>query len=102
MLHLAKRRRDPKTFDVAKLSLASNGFSGSEIEGVIVGAMYRAFAAGAELSTDAILDEIGHTVPLSRTRAEDVVAMRAWADGRTIPATTPASIAGAPGATAPS
>src|SRR5206468_1814754 len=88
-LHLAKRKRDPSGFDTERLASASDGFSGSEIEGVIVGAMYRAFSSSAPLTTESILDEIAHTVPLSRTRAEDVIAMRAWSDGRATPATTP-------------
>src|SRR5205823_5860681 len=31
-LHLKKRSRDPQTFDLAKLSVVSEGFSGAEIE----------------------------------------------------------------------
>jgi ATPase family associated with various cellular activities (AAA) len=101
-LHLEKRKRDPTSFDLAKLAAASNGFSGSEIEGAIVGAMYRAFAAREELTTQAILDEISHTVPLSRTRAEEIVRIRAWADGRAIPASTVSTADSAAGSTAPS
>jgi hypothetical protein len=88
-LHLKKRKRDPAAFDLAKLSQASAGFSGAEIEGAIVGAMYRAYAAGTDVATATILEELEHTTPLSRTRAEDVEAMRAWARGRATPATTP-------------
>jgi hypothetical protein len=51
--------------------------------------MYRAYAAGTDVSTDSILEELRDTTPLSRTRAEDVEAMREWARGRATPATTP-------------
>jgi SpoVK/Ycf46/Vps4 family AAA+-type ATPase len=87
-LHLRKRRRDPAAFDLAALVTASDGFSGAEIEGAIVGAMYRAYAVGTELATQDILTELSQTAPLSRTRAEDIVSMRLWAQGRATPATS--------------
>jgi SpoVK/Ycf46/Vps4 family AAA+-type ATPase len=97
-LHLRKRRRDPAAFDLDALVKASDGFSGAEIEGAIVGAMYRAYATGAELATQDVLTELAETTPLSRTRAEDIVAMRLWSQGRATPATSPeqAAVPGAP------
>lgn len=88
-LHLRKRKRDPGAFDLEALVAASDGFSGAEIEGAIVGAMYRSYAAGAELATQDVLTELSQTTPLSRTRAEDIAAMRLWAQGRATPATSP-------------
>ena len=85
-LHLSKRKRDPSAFDLARLVAASGGFSGAEIEGAVVGALYRAFAAGTDLTTEALLEELGVTTPLSRTRAEEIDALRAWARGRATPA----------------
>lgn len=85
-LHLSRRRRDPATFDVPLLAAAADGFSGSEPEGAVVGALYRAYADDADLTTDRILDEISHTTPLSRTRGEDISRMRSWARGRAVPA----------------
>jgi len=78
-LHIGKRKRDVATFDLAALAAASDGFSGSEIEASVVGALYRAFAARGDLTTQTILEELGATSPLSETRAEDVAALRAWA-----------------------
>jgi hypothetical protein len=51
--------------------------------------MYRAYAAGTELATADIREELAHTTPLSRTRAEDITAMRLWSQGRATPATNP-------------
>ncbi len=85
-LHLSKRGRDPEGFGLATLVAASDGFSGSEIEGAVVGGMYRAYAANHELSTEVIVDELAATTPLSRTRAEEVAGLRAWAKGRAVPA----------------
>jgi len=84
--HLSKRGRDPLSFDLEGLAEAADGFSGAELEAAVVGALYRAFADGAELTTEAVVDEIEATVPLSRSRAEEVDALRAWASERAVAA----------------
>jgi SpoVK/Ycf46/Vps4 family AAA+-type ATPase len=88
-LHLRQRHRDPAAFDLTALATASGGFTGAELEAAVVGALYRAFAEGREVGSADLLDEIGRTTPLSRTRAEAVAALRAWSRGRA----TPASVA---------
>jgi AAA+ superfamily predicted ATPase len=85
-LHLKKRNRDPQTFDLTKLSAASDGFSGAEIEQGIASALYTAFAAKQQLSTEILLGELKSTQPLSVTRSEDVSAIRDWAKSRATPA----------------
>jgi SpoVK/Ycf46/Vps4 family AAA+-type ATPase len=85
-LHLAKRRRDAATFDLAVLSTASEGFSGAEIEQSIVSALYTAFEQKTELSTQILLGEIRGTQPLSVTRAEDIQLIRDWAKTRAVAA----------------
>ncbi|HEV2952199.1 MAG TPA: AAA family ATPase [Actinomycetota bacterium] len=85
-LHLERRRRDPAAFDLAELVNRTDGFSGAELEGVVVGALYRAFAAGDELDDAFLRGEAEHTAPLSRTRAEDIAVLRAWSEGRAVPA----------------
>jgi ATP-dependent 26S proteasome regulatory subunit len=85
-LHLKKRGRDVETFDLAKLAVGSDGFSGAEIEQVIVAGLYTAFAEKQQLTTDVLLREIRATQPLSVTRAEEVEAIRQWAKIRTAPA----------------
>jgi len=85
-LHLKKRGRDASTFDVVKLAVATEGFSGAEIEQSIISGLYSAFAAKQQLSTQILLAEIAATQPLSVTRAEDVAAIREWARTRAVPA----------------
>src|SRR5207245_628188 len=80
-LHLARRHRDPAAFDLPKLGAAADGFSGAEIEAAVAGALYRAYAAGRDLTTSDVLAEIQASPPLSRTRAEDVARLRTWARG---------------------
>ena len=85
-LHLKKRGREAAQFDIVKLAQASEGFSGAEIEQSIVAALYTAFNAKQQLSTEILIAEIRTTQPLSVTRAEDVAAIRNWARTRAAPA----------------
>jgi hypothetical protein len=85
-IHLSSRNQDPETFDLDELAVATAGFSGAEIEGAVVAALYSAFAANATLTTASVLDEVRRTRPLSVTRAEEISALRAWARERTVSA----------------
>jgi SpoVK/Ycf46/Vps4 family AAA+-type ATPase len=85
-IQLAARRHDPARFDLDHLAAATDGFSGAEIEAVVVGALYRAFAASADLTTADLLAEAAAVVPLSVSRAEEISALRAWAAERAVPA----------------
>jgi len=85
-LHLAKRGSDPARFDLRQLAAAASGFSGAEIEQVIVSALYESRAAGIPLDTAAVLVSLRSTRPLSVVRAEKIAALRAWAAERCVPA----------------
>jgi SpoVK/Ycf46/Vps4 family AAA+-type ATPase len=85
-LHLKKRGRDAAGFDLATLAGASEGFSGAEIEQIIVAGLYTAFDAKQQLTTEILLAEIQGTQPLSVTRAEEVQSIREWAKTRAVPA----------------
>jgi AAA+ superfamily predicted ATPase len=85
-LQLQKRERNPAGFDLAGLAGKTEGFSGAEIEAAVVGAMYRAYANNAEVTTKDLAAEIAATVPLSRTRAEDITRLRRWAVTHAVPA----------------
>ncbi len=85
-IHLTKRNRNPATFDLPALCKATHGFSGAEIEQVIIGALYTAFDADRELSTDDILGEAKDIVPLSVMMREEIDELRTWAEMRTRPA----------------
>jgi SpoVK/Ycf46/Vps4 family AAA+-type ATPase len=85
-IHLRKRARDPKKFDLDLLSHAADGYSGAEIEQAILSALQSSFSTRAELTTDAIKHAIEESPPLSRVMAERVNGLRRWADGRCVPA----------------
>jgi len=83
-IHLAARNQDPSEFDLSALARATEGFSGAEIEQVVVSGLYSAFSAGIPLSTDLLLEEVLATRPLSETASESVAALRAWAAERAV------------------
>ena len=83
-IHLRKRKLDPAKFDLSRLAVAADGFSGAEIEQAIVAAIYEALATKQPLSTQHVLAEIGRTRPLSVVMAEKVQWLRQWAAGRTV------------------
>jgi ATPase family associated with various cellular activities (AAA) len=86
-IHLERRKQEPSRFDLGALVKASDGFSGAEIEQAVVTALYGLLAEGeGELTTQRIVAELERTVPLSRSRAEDVAALRGFARERFVPA----------------
>jgi SpoVK/Ycf46/Vps4 family AAA+-type ATPase len=85
-IHLARRKRDPKTFDLVALAAAADGFSGAEIEQAVVSSLYTAFSGGTELATSHVVEELQATRPLSVTRGESIAALRAWAAERAVSA----------------
>ena len=93
-IHLALRKRDPAGFDLEQLARASDGFSGAEIEQVVVEALFDAFSSDGTLTTDILRHSIAQTVPLSKTMSEELVRLRSWATGRSRLATGSRSEAG--------
>jgi AAA+ superfamily predicted ATPase len=85
-IHLGKRELDPADFDLPLLAAASDGFSGAEIEQLIVAALYAAVAENTPLSTTHLIEEARATRPLSVIMADRVQALRAWARERTVSA----------------
>ena len=85
-IHLRKRKQDPAAFDLEALVVATEGFSGAEIEQAIVSGLYSAFAANHPLASALLLREIDETRPLSQTMAEKLDELREWARSRAVAA----------------
>jgi len=85
-IHLKKRKREPEKFDLGALAEASEGYSGSEIEQAVVSGLHEAYSGKSSLSTDRILSALRNSPPISVTLAESVQYLRAWAEGRCVPA----------------
>jgi ATP-dependent Zn protease len=88
-VHLAGRGRNPDHYDVGILAAAAVDFSGAELEEAINSALYDAYHAGTEVTTDHILGSIQSTVPLARTMDEQLRRLRHWAEGRARRASSP-------------
>ena len=85
-LHLDRRGLPHDQIDLSALAAAADGYSGAEIEQVIVSALYAAHASGGTLDTHLLMQAIRDTRPLSVVMAEQVEALRDWALPRTVPA----------------
>lgn len=83
-IHLGKRDLGVEGFDLPALALASNGFSGAEIEQAVVAAVYAASARQQAVTTDHILDAMARTSPLSVVMAERLQALREWGQERAV------------------
>ncbi len=85
-LHCHKRRIDWEAFALDPLVAATEGYSGAEIEQVVVSALYAAHGENKALAESHLLEAIRATRPLSVLMAEQVSALREWALPRTVPA----------------
>jgi len=81
-IHIRLRKLDPAAFDLAKLAEASEGFSGAEIEQAVISSLYRSLQRRQTPSTEAIVEALRATVPLSVSRAEDIARVRTMAAQR--------------------
>lgn len=96
-VHLESRLKDPSvigdfTMDddtLTHLATLTEGFGGSEIEQIIIMALYDAFSEDRGLKVTDIENAIKNTVPLSVTQSEQIRAIRQWADVRAVTATAP-------------
>lgn len=91
-IHLERRKRSPKKYKAEQLAELSDGFSGAEIEQLVISGLNHAFSAGRELRYSDIVEEIEQQVPLSRMMAEEVQALREWARLRARPASKRADL----------
>ncbi len=88
-IHLARRGRSPEKFDIPAFVAASENFSGAEIEEAIISALYDAFYARRDLTSEDVLETLHQTVPLSKTMDEQLNRLRSWAEGRARNASIP-------------
>ncbi len=85
-IHLNRRDVDPEGLDLDALAALTDGFSGSELEQVVVSALYAAFAAGHPVRDEDLREALQGTRPLSVTMHERIEMLRSWARERTVPA----------------
>ena len=94
-LHIEKRRckavnavrTDARFYDL--LAGHTKGFSGAEIEAVVVSALFEAYAEQRDLKETDFLNAIHQTIPLSVTQEEKIKELRKWAETRAVLASLP-------------
>ena len=85
-IHLNKRQRNPKSFNIDRLASETAGFSGAEIEQVIISALYDAFDEGRDIEMLDLIRIITQSVPLSKTMGKNIEILRTWAEEHARPA----------------
>ena len=79
---LTKRGWKPEKYDLTKLANKTEGYSGAEIEQIVVSAMIDAYGQGHVLAQEDLDKSKEQSVPLSVTMEEKVFALREWAASR--------------------
>jgi SpoVK/Ycf46/Vps4 family AAA+-type ATPase len=85
-IHTRKRGLELDAATLGALAHAAEGFSGAELEQAVVSAVYTAHANNQPCTGTHVLNEVKATRPLSVVMGERIASLRAWADGRTVPA----------------
>jgi len=85
-IHLQRRKQNPRDFNLTHLAELADNFSGSELEQVIISAMFASYHDGRNLQDGHIAAEIKKTQPLANLSSEKVRALREWAANRTVSA----------------
>lgn len=94
LIHLMRNRRNPEVLGDAGIKAiveATQDYSGSELEQIVISAMYDAFdkdPSVKELTVEQLLRSAKEIVPLSITMHEGIMAMRQWAKTRARMAST--------------
>ncbi|MBM4074917.1 MAG: AAA family ATPase, partial [Planctomycetes bacterium] len=81
-IHLKKRGWNPEKYDLDDLATRSDGFSGAELEQIVVTALIDAFGQGNVVSQGDLERAWRSTVPLSITMEDKIFALRNWAQDR--------------------
>jgi len=83
-IHLTKRDITLEPSEIKHIAEITEGFTGAEIEQVIVSAIYSAKAKENKVTIDIIQQAVSSTVPISITHQESIAALRYWAQNRAV------------------
>lgn len=95
-IHLKKRLTHPEVIGALKLDDSfinplverTEGFTGAEIEQVVISGLFEAFSENRPITMDDFITAIENTVPLVVTQSEKIRAIREWANVRAVSATS--------------
>ena len=82
-IHLRQRRREPDSFELDAVAQAMDGYTGADVEQVVIAALKQAFHRGEELAAEHLLNAASDVRPLSQTDPERVAAMTEWLERHT-------------------
>jgi len=82
-IHMEKRKISLDQVQVSAIADQTEGFSGAELEQLVVSALYASYGRQSGVTVDLLKQEIEQTQPLSITMKEDVDSLRDWAVSRT-------------------
>ena len=85
-IHIKKRKRDVKNFNITKLVGLSENFCGAEIEQCVKDALRKAFFVGEKLETEHLIDSIKQTKPQYETMKHELESAREMLANIAIPA----------------
>ena len=78
-VHLEKRRPVIRHYDINRLASISQGYTGAEIEQIIIEAMHNAFNDGArDFRTEDIEESFSNIIPSSEMMRESIDELRTW------------------------
>ncbi len=83
-IHLQKRGIDPASLQIDRLRQFTRGWTGAEIEQLVVSAITQAKLHERQVTGDDLLNLTANIVPLSKTMKEQVEHIRAWALDRAV------------------
>lgn len=81
-IHLTKRKRDPKKFNLDTLVENSKDYTGAEIEKSIKRSLAMAFTKKTEVTTEHVVQALKETKPISSIMHEKIEKLRKDAHGR--------------------
>lgn len=81
-IHLGRRGWKPDKYDLARIANKTEGYSGAELEQIVVSAMIDAYGQGRVLAQEDLEKSREQLVPLSVTMEEKVFELREWAATR--------------------
>jgi ATP-dependent 26S proteasome regulatory subunit len=88
-IHLDRRGKSLEPAEMTRLVEATEGYSGAELEQLIVAGLFSAFQADRTLRIETLIEESTKTRPLSVLMGEKIANLRRWASDRCVPADDP-------------
>jgi SpoVK/Ycf46/Vps4 family AAA+-type ATPase len=85
-IHLARQKVNLNAEEISLSAEVTEGYSGAEIEQAIQAAVFESLAEHRPVVQHDLMVAFSHTVPLSKTMAEQIKKIEAWAYKRAVPA----------------